>query len=98
MSDEHELEPVGNLKDCAACYARIPKAAIVREAPALPAPERVRKPRSKGKGSFCVLSHRGRVVHCYESEATAHKIADAFTKRGRTGARFTVENRAKQNR
>jgi len=53
-----------------------------------------RKPRSKGKGSYCVLSHKGRVVHCYESSATANRVAEAFTSRGRAGTQFTVKKRS----
>lgn len=56
-------------------------------------PPKPRKKRSKGKGSFCVLSHKGRVVHCYESEATANRVAKAFTSRGRAGTSFHVEKK-----
>lgn len=52
-----------------------------------------RKPRSKGKGDFCVLSHKGKVVHCYESESTAQRVADSFSRRGKSGTKFTVSNR-----
>lgn len=56
-------------------------------------PKRARKPRSKGKGSHCVISHKGKVVHCYEDRATAARVAEAFTKRGRAGTEFRVEDR-----
>jgi hypothetical protein len=56
-------------------------------------PPRRRKPRSKGKGAHCVTSHKGTVVHCYESEATANRVAQAFTRRGKAGTKFTVKKR-----
>lgn len=56
-------------------------------------PPKVRKPRSKGTGAFCVQSHKGTVVHCYESETTAKRVADAFTRRGRAGTKFSVKKR-----
>lgn len=52
-----------------------------------------RKPRSKGKGPFCVISHKGKTVHCYEDSGTANRVADSFTKRGRAGTKFTVQKR-----
>lgn len=54
-----------------------------------------RKPRSKGKGSHCVVSHKGKTVHCYEDKATAKRVADAFTAKGRAGSAFHVETRTK---
>lgn len=61
--------------------------------PAAPAVQKPRKPRSKGKGSHCVVSHKGKVVHCYESKETAERVAHAFTKKGQAHTKFTVRNR-----
>lgn len=57
------------------------------------APKKPRKPRSKGQGSHCVVSHKGKVVHCYESKETAQRVAHAFTKKGQAHTKFTVEDR-----
>lgn len=56
-------------------------------------PPKVKKPRSKGTGTHCVMSHKGKVVHCYEQKATADRVAEAFTRRGRAGTKFTVKKR-----
>lgn len=53
-----------------------------------------RKPRSKGTGQHCVISHKGRTVHCYEDRATADRVASAFTKRGKAKTPFTVRDRS----
>lgn len=94
MSDDAP-GPIGTIEDCARCYAKIPRAAPVPVPSVDVKPMKPRKPRSKGKGSFCVLSHKGRTVHCYEDQGTAERVASAFTKRGRAGTKFTVEDRRK---
>ena len=55
--------------------------------------KKARKPRSKGKGAFCVTSHKGKTVHCYLDRETAERVADSFTKRGRSGSEFHVQER-----
>lgn len=86
---------IGDLNDCASCVdlPRAPRAADVEVVISQPRALKPRKPRSKGTGPFCVLSHKGRTVHCYENEATAKRVADSFTKRGRSGTKFHVEKR-----
>lgn len=91
MSDDLEI---GGLEDCP-CMSE-GSGSNVSAAPmryVRRRPPRVKKPRSKGKGDFCVLSHKGTVVHCYESETTAKRVADAFTRRGRAGTKFVVKKR-----
>ena len=86
---EDRLTPAGDLSDCARCYDRpAPVRVPVAQKPAKP-----RKPRSKGAGSHCVLSHKGRVVHCYTDKAKAERVAEAFTRRGKSGAAFRVGSR-----
>lgn len=58
---------------------------------AKPSRRRPKKPRSKGRGPYCVLSHKGNVVHCYENEGTAERVARSFG--ARSGAEFRVEKR-----
>lgn len=67
-------------------------APLVIETHAAPA-KKPRKPRSKGKGSHCVVSHKGKVVHCYEDKGTADRVAQAFTKKGRASTKFHVQDR-----
>ena len=82
---------IGDISDCAAC-ADLPRLPPVQTGPTIPRPK-PRKPRSKGTGPFCVISHKGKTVHCYESEGTANRVADSFSKRGRSGTKFHVEKR-----
>jgi hypothetical protein len=58
---------------------------------AAPRMKRPRKPRSKGAGAFCVLSHKGNVVHCYHDKSTAARVAERFGER--TGTTFKVKKR-----
>lgn len=53
-----------------------------------------RKPRSKGTGQHCVISHKGKTVHCYEDRSTAERVAESFTRRGKSGSKFTVRDRS----
>jgi len=90
MSDDLEM---GDLGDCpcsqggGADLAGAPTKYVRRR------PPKVKRPRSKGKGPHCVVSYKGTVVHCYESSATAKRVADAFTRRGRAGTKFVVTKR-----
>lgn len=59
-----------------------------RPRPKAPKP---RKPRSKGTGPYCVLSHKGKVVHCYHEKSVADRVAKSFG--SRTGTKFTVKER-----
>ena len=93
MSDDLDI---GSLDDCPCMHdgaGAKPRAAAAPMKYMRRRPPRMKRPRSKGKGSFCVLSHKGTVVHCYESEATANRVADAFTRRGRAGTKFEVKKR-----
>ena len=89
---------LGGLGDChcesGGADIKVPlsrEGAVEVEVAAAP-PKKPRKPRSKGKGSHCVVSHKGKVVHCYESKETALRVAHAFTKQGRAQTKFTVRN------
>jgi hypothetical protein len=86
---------IGGLGDCV-CEAEggAIKVPVARGAAPI-AVKKPRKPRSKGKGSHCVISHKGKTVHCYEKEATAKRVAKAFTEKGRAGSSFHVETRTK---
>lgn len=68
---------------------------VARGAEPIAAIKKPRKPRSKGKGSHCVVSHKGKTVHCYEDKATASRVAAAFTAKGKSGSAFRVETRRK---
>ena len=57
------------------------------------APKKPRKPRSKGGGSHCVISHKGKTVHCYADKSVAERVAAAFTAQGRAGTSFHVGKR-----
>lgn len=92
MSDDL-VSPVGTIEDCAACVRR--ELGPPPPAPRAAKPKKPRKPRSKGKGDHCVVSHKGNVVFCYKSKDTAERVAESFTKRGRAGTRFTVQDRKK---
>lgn len=52
---------------------------------------RPKKPRSKGTGSHCVVSHKGKIVHCYHDPGVAKRVAKSFG--DRTGTKFTVKDR-----
>lgn len=93
---------IGDLVDCAACVEGMDTVDLdlstgrqmsddMKYVPRRP--PRPRKPRSKGKGPYCVISHKGRTVHCYEDKATAKRVASAFTNRGKAGTKFTVKER-----
>lgn len=56
-----------------------------------PPSPRKKKTRSKGKGPYCVISHKGNTVHCYVDESVAQRVARRFGERSKT--RFTVKKR-----
>ena len=90
MSDDLEMGDLGDCpcsQDGGVALSGAPTAYVRRR------PPKAKRPRSKGKGPYCVLSHKSTVVHCYESETTAKRVADAFTKRGRAGTKFVVKKR-----
>lgn len=97
--------PSGTLDDCD-CRGEggnsggdFEKITVPKERPSAPGPlkmpegtyVRPRKPRSKGTGSFCVVSHKGNVVHCYADSGVAKRVAESFG--SRTGTKFTVKKR-----
>lgn len=67
-----------------------PRMQVVQTMPTVAVP-RVRKPRSKGNGEFCVFSHKDKVVHCYSDEGKAKRVARSFGER--TGTKFVVKRR-----
>jgi hypothetical protein len=71
-------------------YIQVPVPAQSSQFVARPLP-RPRRPRSKGNGAFCVLSHKGNVVHCYHDEGKAKRVAKSFA--ARTGTKFLVRRR-----
>ena len=71
-------------------YIQVPVPPQQTQFVARPLP-RPRRPRSKGNGQFCVLSHKGNVVHCYNDEGKAKRVAKSFA--ARTGTKFLVRRR-----
>ncbi len=76
---------LGEIGDFEASYKPPPAGSVGRKKP--------RKKRSQGTGAFCVTSHKGKVVHCYDSSAVAERVAKAFTSRGKAGTKFHVSKR-----
>ena len=51
------------------------------------------KPKNYGRGKFCVFTDGGKKVRCYEKEATAEKVAKAFTRNPRISIKYHVRTK-----
>ena len=49
-------------------------------------PRKAKRPRSKGRGPFCVFSKNGKKVRCFTSRETAERVAKGFGASFRVGA------------
>jgi hypothetical protein len=48
-----------------------------------------------GKGDFCVFTSTGKKVRCYESKATAERVAKAFSANPRINLSYRVKKKDK---